>query len=61
MPGSTRGWTSQAIGADIVKRPYITIGMLALLLLVPLAVTSTNRMMRRLGRRWTAACTGSST
>lgn len=42
-----------AIGADIVKRPYITIGMIALLLLVPLAVTSTNRMMRRLGRRWT--------
>jgi sulfoxide reductase heme-binding subunit YedZ len=42
-----------AIGADILKRPYITIGMLALLLLIPLAVTSTNRMMRRLGRRWT--------
>jgi sulfoxide reductase heme-binding subunit YedZ len=42
-----------AIGADIVKRPYITIGMLALLLLLPLAVTSTNGMMRRLGRRWT--------
>ncbi len=43
----------RAVGADILKRPYITIGMLALLLLVPLAVTSTNRMMRRLGRRWT--------
>jgi sulfoxide reductase heme-binding subunit YedZ len=43
-----------AIGADILKRPYITIGMLALLLLVPLAVTSTNRMQRRLGRRWTS-------
>jgi methionine sulfoxide reductase heme-binding subunit len=38
--------------ADIAKRPYITIGFLALLLLIPLAVTSTNRMMRRLGRRW---------
>jgi methionine sulfoxide reductase heme-binding subunit len=37
---------------DIVKRPYITIGFAALLLLIPLAVTSTNRMMRRLGRRW---------
>jgi methionine sulfoxide reductase heme-binding subunit len=37
---------------DIAKRPYITIGFLALLLLIPLAVTSTNRMMRRLGRRW---------
>jgi sulfoxide reductase heme-binding subunit YedZ len=38
--------------ADIVKRPYITIGFIALLMLIPLAVTSTNRMMRRLGRRW---------
>jgi sulfoxide reductase heme-binding subunit YedZ len=38
--------------ADIAKRPYITIGFLALLLLIPLAVTSTNKMMRRLGRRW---------
>ena len=37
---------------DIVKRPYITVGFTALLLLVPLAVTSTNKMMRRLGRRW---------
>jgi sulfoxide reductase heme-binding subunit YedZ len=40
------------LGADIVKRPYITIGFTALLLLIPLAITSTNRMMRRLGRRW---------
>lgn len=42
----------QGILADIAKRPFITIGFLALLLLVPLAVTSTNGMMRRLGRRW---------
>ncbi len=41
------------VGEEIVKRPYITIGMLGLLLLIPLAVTSTNGMMRRLGRRWT--------
>jgi len=47
-----QGLDLRAVGADIIKRPYITIGMLALLLLVPLAVTSTNRMMRRLGRRW---------
>jgi methionine sulfoxide reductase heme-binding subunit len=40
------------LGKDIAKRPYITIGFTALLLLIPLAVTSTNRMMRRLGRRW---------
>ncbi len=35
--------------ADIVKRPYITVGMSALLLLVPLAATSTTGMIRRLG------------
>jgi sulfoxide reductase heme-binding subunit YedZ len=40
------------IGRDIAKRPYITIGMLAFTLLIPLAVTSTRGMMRRLGRRW---------
>ncbi len=40
------------LGADIAKRPYITIGFTALLLLLPLAITSTNGMMRRLGRRW---------
>ncbi|MGA7537302.1 MAG: protein-methionine-sulfoxide reductase heme-binding subunit MsrQ [Steroidobacteraceae bacterium] len=40
------------LGADIVKRPYITVGFSALLMLIPLAVTSTNGMMRRLGRRW---------
>ena len=37
---------------DIAERPYITIGLTALLLLIPLAVTSTNGMMRRLGKRW---------
>ena len=37
---------------DIIKRPYITIGFTALVLLVPLAVTSTKGMMRRLGRNW---------
>jgi methionine sulfoxide reductase heme-binding subunit len=37
---------------DIARRPFITIGFLALLLLTPLAITSTNGMMRRLGRRW---------
>ena len=37
---------------DIVERPYITIGMSALLLLLPLAITSTKGMMRRLGKRW---------
>jgi sulfoxide reductase heme-binding subunit YedZ len=38
---------------DIVKRPYITIGMLALLCLIPLGITSTAKAQRRLGRDWT--------
>jgi sulfoxide reductase heme-binding subunit YedZ len=42
-------WPS--LGADIVKRPYVTAGMGALLLLVPLAATSTAGMIRRLGGR----------
>lgn len=40
------------ITEDILERPFITIGFLALLLLLPLAATSTRGMMRRLGRRW---------
>jgi len=42
----------QAIVADVAKRPYITVGFTAFLLLIPLAVTSTNGMMKRLGRNW---------
>lgn len=37
---------------DIVKRPFITVGFSAWLLLLPLVATSTRGMMRRLGRRW---------
>ena len=37
---------------DITERPFITIGMTTWLLLLPLAVTSTQGMIRRLGRRW---------
>ena len=38
--------------ADIAKRPFITVGMLAFVAMLPLALTSTNGMMRRLGRHW---------
>lgn len=41
-----------AIVEDIIKRPYITLGMAGLLMLIPLAATSTRGMMRRLGKRW---------
>lgn len=43
----------RAILADVTKRPFITIGMLAFALLLPLALTSTDRWVRRLGYvRW---------
>jgi sulfoxide reductase heme-binding subunit YedZ len=38
-----------AVWKDIVKRPYITIGMLGFVLLIPLALTSNNAMVKRLG------------
>lgn len=37
---------------DLTERPYIILGFVALVLLVPLAITSTRGWMRRLGRRW---------
>ncbi len=40
------------IWADILKRPFITVGMTAFLLLIPLVVTSNKMMMKRLGRNW---------
>ena len=43
-------WGTLAV--DITQRPYITVGMLALVLLMPLSITSTNAMQRRLGRKW---------
>lgn len=42
-----------AIWADIIKRPFITIGFVTFVLLMPLTLTSTNKMIKRLGlRRW---------
>lgn len=40
------------IVADIIKRPYVTVGMVSLVLLLPLAVTSNNWSIRKLGGRW---------
>ncbi|MDP5219134.1 protein-methionine-sulfoxide reductase heme-binding subunit MsrQ [Ruegeria sp. 2205SS24-7] len=42
----------QQIWADIVKRPYITVGMAGFLLLLPLALTSNDFSVRRLGPKW---------
>ena len=54
---STYIWLDQffdpaAIAKDVVKRPFVTVGFAAFVLLIPLAATSNHGMMRRLGRRW---------
>jgi methionine sulfoxide reductase heme-binding subunit len=53
----TWAWLDQELSwarivEDIALRPYVTLGFLAWLLMVPLALTSTRGMMRRLGRQW---------
>ena len=47
-----QGLYMAGIVEDIAERPFITIGMIALVLLVAMAVTSTDGMRRRLGKRW---------
>jgi methionine sulfoxide reductase heme-binding subunit len=42
----------QAIAQDVLKRPYVTAGFTAFVLMIPLAITSTAGMVRRLGKRW---------
>lgn len=51
--GLDLGFSLSDIWADVMKRWYITLGMLAVLLMIPLAITSTNRAIKALGaRRW---------
>jgi sulfoxide reductase heme-binding subunit YedZ len=58
FPNGIVAWTTvqnlaKSVGDDIYKRPFITVGFTAWLTMVPLALTSTSRMIRRLGgRRW---------
>ncbi|TPP10840.1 protein-methionine-sulfoxide reductase heme-binding subunit MsrQ [Rhizobium glycinendophyticum] len=47
-----RGLIFSSIAGDILKRPYIMLGMAGLLMLIPLAVTSNRASIRRLGPRW---------
>lgn len=47
-----QGFDPGYIVEDVVERPYVTAGFTALLLLAPLAVTSTRGWIRRLGKRW---------
>ena len=52
---SGTGLSLAAVGQDIAKRPYITVGFAAFLILCALAATSTNKMVKRLGgKRWQA-------
>ncbi|MAK90969.1 MAG: sulfoxide reductase heme-binding subunit YedZ [Oleibacter sp.] len=45
-------WRWQELAAETVKRPYLLVGMLAWLMLIPLAITSIRGWQRQLGRRW---------
>lgn len=48
-----RFFNLRSIAADVLQRPFIAIGMTAFFLMVPLAITSTNKMVKRLGgKRW---------
>jgi len=47
-----QGMSLTVLTEDIARRPYITAGFAALLMLVPLAATSTRAAMRRMGRKW---------
>ena len=50
--GLLLGWDLTGIAGEIRERPYILVGFSAWLMLLPLALTSTRRARRRLGRRW---------
>lgn len=60
FPDGIAAWSTArnlaaSVGEDIYKRPFITVGFTALMLMLPLALTSTAGMIRRLGgRRWQA-------
>lgn len=48
-----RFFNLRSIAGDVAQRPFIAIGMTAFFLMVPLAITSTNKMVKRLGgKRW---------
>jgi len=51
--GPDQNFSLSSMLKDVVKRPFITLGFVAFVLLIPLALTSTARMIRRLGgKRW---------
>ena len=48
------GWTVAALLEEVVERPYVTAGFVAWVVFLPLALTSTRRAQRALGKRWVA-------
>lgn len=50
--GIDESFAFDAITKDVVKRPFITMGFTAFVLMIPLALTSTKGWIRRLGRKW---------
>lgn len=51
--GFDRSWSASSVLDDVIKRPFIAFGMVSFLMLVPLAITSTDKMLRRIGvKRW---------
>lgn len=45
-------WNLLEMGKDVIKRPFITMGFLSFVMLIPLALSSNHWMQRKLGRRW---------
>ena len=46
------GWSGEILAEELAERPYVLVGFSAWFLMLPLAITSTNGMRRRLGRNW---------
>ncbi len=46
------GWDGLRVAEELVERPFITVGFLAWLIMLPLAITSNNRMQRKLRATW---------
>lgn len=47
-----RYFNLKSVPGDVASRPFIAVGMVAFFLMVPLAITSTNKMIKRLGGKW---------
>ncbi|MGE8601427.1 sulfite oxidase heme-binding subunit YedZ [Bordetella trematum] len=47
-----RGWDAEAVWRDLLERTFVQVGMAAFVLMAALALTSTSRAMRAMGRRW---------